>query len=190
MTQFIDHLGIHMTWKCCPQWIQMLRPGSCITNVIATCHKNFSQWERSFLWKLRCHRLKFLRHVAKTLVIQDPGPHLSIKTIFPRYEDFHVKDKTVSRKTISSLTWGSLYWQDDILILRWPPEYPQLTTLCHGCWCPGSLCRHVLRNPGIDYRKISNIRRTKSPNLDVSRLVVQLSSPNPVKPGVKSRMKM
>ena len=28
------------------------------------------------------------------------------------------------------------------------------------------------------YRKISNIRRTKSPNLNVSRLVVQLSSPN------------
>ena len=40
------------------------------------------------------------------------------------------------------------------------------------------------------YRKISNMIRTKSPNLDVSRLVAQLSSPNPVKPGVKSRMKM
>ena len=39
------------------------------------------------------------------------------------------------------------------------------------------------------YRKVSNVRRTKSPNLDVSRLVVQLSS-NPMKPGVKSRMKM
>ena len=48
--------------------------GSCITNVIATCRKNFSQWERSFLWKLRCHWLKFLRLVAKTLVIQGPGP--------------------------------------------------------------------------------------------------------------------
>ena len=40
------------------------------------------------------------------------------------------------------------------------------------------------------YRKISNIRRTKSPNLNVSRLVFQLSLPNPMKPGVKSRMKM
>ena len=37
---------------------------------------------------------------------------------------------------------------------------------------------------------MSNIRRTKSPNLYVSRLVVQLSSPNPMKPDVKSRMKM
>ena len=49
-----------------------MSPGPCITNVIATCRKNFSQWERSFLWKLRCHWLKFLRRVAKTLVIQGP----------------------------------------------------------------------------------------------------------------------
>ena len=40
------------------------------------------------------------------------------------------------------------------------------------------------------HHKISNIRRTKSPNLNVSRLVLQLSLPNPMKPGVKSRMKM
>ena len=40
------------------------------------------------------------------------------------------------------------------------------------------------------YRKISNIRRTKSQNLNDSRLVLQLSVPNPLKPGVKSRMKM
>ena len=40
------------------------------------------------------------------------------------------------------------------------------------------------------YRQISNISRTKSQNLNVSRLVLQLPLPNPVKPGVKSRMKM
>ena len=40
------------------------------------------------------------------------------------------------------------------------------------------------------YRKISNIRRTKSQTLNVSRLVLQLSLPNPMKPGVKSKMKM
>ena len=48
-------------------------PGTCITNVFATCRKNFSQWHRSFQRKLRSHWLKFLRHVAITLVIQDPG---------------------------------------------------------------------------------------------------------------------
>ena len=56
------------------------KAGPCITNVIATCRKNFSQWESSFLWKLRCHWLKFLRRVAKTLVIQ--GPDVEAKVGF------------------------------------------------------------------------------------------------------------
>ena len=34
------------------------------------------------------------------------------------------------------------------------------------------------------------LRRTKSPNVNASRLVLQLSLPDPMKPGVKSRMKM
>ena len=48
-------------------------PGPCITNVFATRRKNISQWHRSFQRKLRSHWLKFLRHVAITLVIQGPG---------------------------------------------------------------------------------------------------------------------
>ena len=40
------------------------------------------------------------------------------------------------------------------------------------------------------YRKISNIRRTQNQNLNDSRLIMQLPLPNPLKPGVKSRMKM
>ena len=40
------------------------------------------------------------------------------------------------------------------------------------------------------YRKVSNIRCTKSQYLNDSRLVLQLSLPNPMKSGVKSRMKM
>ena len=48
-------------------------PGPCITNVFATRRKNFSQWHRSFQRKLLSHLLKFLRHVAITLVIQGPG---------------------------------------------------------------------------------------------------------------------
>ena len=41
-----------------------------------------------------------------------------------------------------------------------------------------------------EYRQTSNIRHTKSLNLNVSRLVLQLSLPNPLKPHVKLRMKM
>ena len=40
------------------------------------------------------------------------------------------------------------------------------------------------------YRKTCNISRTKSQNLNDSRLILHLSLPNPLKPGVKSRMKM
>ena len=47
--------------------------GPCITNVLATRRKNFSQWHRSFQRKLLSHWLKFLRHVAITLVIQGPA---------------------------------------------------------------------------------------------------------------------
>ena len=41
-----------------------------------------------------------------------------------------------------------------------------------------------------EIRKTSSISRTKSPNLNVSCLALQLSLPNPLKPGVKLRMKM
>ena len=40
------------------------------------------------------------------------------------------------------------------------------------------------------YRKISNIRLTKSPNLNVPRLVLQFSLPNPMKLCARSSMKM
>ena len=48
-------------------------PGSCITNATWRCPKNFSQWERSFHWKLCCHWLKFLRQCQIAVVIQGPG---------------------------------------------------------------------------------------------------------------------
>ena len=42
----------------------------------------------------------------------------------------------------------------------------------------------------VIYRKISNISRTKYQNLNDSHLVLKSSLLNPLKPGVKSRMKM
>ena len=42
----------------------------------------------------------------------------------------------------------------------------------------------------MTYRQISNIIRTEFQNLFASRLVLQLSLCNILKPGVKSRMKM
>ena len=40
---------------------------------------------------------------------RETGPRLNIKTVFPRYGDSHVKDKTVD-ETVLSLTWESLCW--------------------------------------------------------------------------------
>ena len=40
------------------------------------------------------------------------------------------------------------------------------------------------------YHQISSIKHKKSKNLNVSHLVLQLSLPDPLKPGVKWRMKM
>ena len=49
------------------------------------------------------------------------------------------------------------------------------------------------RGPWSDltvYRQIYNITRTKSQNLNVSRIVLQLSLPNLLKPCIKLRMNM
>ena len=48
-------------------------PGPCLTTAKWRCRKNCSQWERSFLWKLRCHWLEFLRQCQIAVVRQSPG---------------------------------------------------------------------------------------------------------------------
>ena len=45
-------------------------PGPCLTTVIWGCHKKFSQWEHSFLWKLCCHWLKGVWQRQITIVRQ------------------------------------------------------------------------------------------------------------------------
>ena len=49
---------------------------------------------------------------------------------------------------------------------------------------------NIINHEAGMYRKISNMSHTKSPNLNVPRLVLQLSLPNQMKPSVKSGMKM
>ena len=40
---------------------------------------------------------EFFSDLRTTIVTETTGPRLNIKTIFPRYGDSHVKDKTVVR---------------------------------------------------------------------------------------------
>ena len=85
----------------------------------------------------------------------------------------------------------------------WPKMATILRTAFSSAFCFLQNCVHFIlccpcdqpfgAETGIfreNYRKISNIRRTKSPNLNVSRHILQLSLPNPMKLGVKLRMKM
>ena len=62
----------------------------------------------------------------------------------------------------------------NIIIMVWWPVYSGLSK----------------KRAKISYRKTSNIRRTQFKNFDISRLVLQLYLPKPLKPCVKSRMKM
>ena len=71
-------------------------PGPCITNVFATRRKNFSQWHRSFQRKLLSHWLKFLRHVAITLVIQGPD-----NVFATRRKNFSQWHRSFQRKLLS-----------------------------------------------------------------------------------------
>ena len=54
-----------------------------------------SRWVYGFIW-------------LWSIRLCSPGPCLNIKTVFPRYGDSLVKDKTVD-ETVLSLTWESLY---------------------------------------------------------------------------------
>ena len=62
--------------------------------------------------------------------------------------------------------------------------HPELIRIPKGLEFPDGVARQ-----STYYRKVSNIRRTKFPNFNVSRLVLYLSAPNPMTAGVKSRMK-
>ena len=79
-------------------------PGPCITNVFATRHKNSSQWQRSFQRKLRPHWLKFLRHVAITLVIQGPGqrasPLAQRDVVFLHWTSYRSNSPSVCRRLL------------------------------------------------------------------------------------------
>ena len=59
-------------------------------------------------------------------------------------------------------------------------------------WMQSKACGglQVINLFGYKYRQVSNIRRTKSQHLKNYRTVLRLSLPNPLKPGVQSRMKM
>ena len=77
-------------------------------------------------------------------------------------------------------------------LLWWVGSSDKLYASCLGQLLPVPLGVSIIINPSLDhtYRQLANLKRIKSQKLNVSRPVLQLSLSNPVKPGVKSRMKM
>ena len=80
-------------------------------------------------------------------------------------------------KRLSKQSWGWWFETPSHSLLRHSNVSGQVHWLC-SLW---------LIN---DYRKITNIRPTKSQHLNDFRLALQLSLPIPLNPGAKSRMKM
>ena len=80
---------------------------------------------------------------------------------------------------------GKTYQKTSDIPTSWATPYKKhVSPFCHCvCWWSSTV-----RYSGIgtgNYRQFSNITRTQSPNINVSRLDLQLSLPNPLKPRVK-----
>ena len=72
---------------------------------------------------------------------------------------------------------------------NWHANFRKVGSGCSAGHSPSS-CKSTGHLNEKTYRQTSNISCTKLPNLNVSRLVLQLSLQNTLKPCVKSRMKM
>ena len=109
---------------------------------------------------------------------------------------YHSRNRNSHYKMVVRLSLF-LYWKDGLIILILTLRFFVMfklqvlqSSLCYNSLRPEIECSTFCRQHFQIYRKVSNIRRTKSPNLNVSCFVLQLSLLNPMKPGVKSRTKM
>ena len=128
--------------------------------------------------------------------------------VFLRYRDSHYKHKTIVRRSYfyngNSFTCkaASWHWDSSKLICSLSCFSDWCSLNSHSMWeCQNNYLSTSIWKPLLsgtmsaslrdfeDYRQTSNIRCIKSPKLNVCRLVLQLSLPNPLKPGIGSRMK-
>ena len=135
----------------------------------------------------------------------DEGPKLKLskisgrKTMIPRRKEQSCADfRPISGQSVRTYDKVSLQRQREmsVVIVGYENHKSSLEThtqnnlLSHIYLpCSPNSIKQGLRC-GNMYRQVSNIRRTKSQHLKDSRIVLRLSLPNPLKPDVKSRMKM
>ena len=96
------------------------------------------------------------------------------------------------------LSWFPVVWWSQSNLFEDRVALSNLFWVKWNVWLHGYLyihiyiCHHHYRSRicHYKYRQISNIRCTNSQNVNISPLVLQLSSPNPLKPDFKLRMEM
>ena len=84
-----------------------LIPGPCHTTVPWRCRKNFSQWECSFHWKLRCHWLEFLWQRQISVVRQGPVTLEGTGSLWQQ-QSIRLSTQTMLM-IIHHIQWGSQY---------------------------------------------------------------------------------
>ena len=73
ITVWVATHSLHIVFHGVPQQCVTVSIRASLTTATWRCRKNFSQWERSCLWKLRYHWLKDLPQLQIDVVRQGPG---------------------------------------------------------------------------------------------------------------------
>ena len=165
-----DHIPKAVSWiKMCSIW-----------NVI----QNWSHWPHDDVikWKHFSRNWPFVR-----------GIHREFPTQRLVTRSFDVSFDLLLNKRLSKQSWG--WWFEMLSCPSWR-HCNDLFVDKHSSRCSldslwrrqATLNRFIIFQD--DYRQFSNIRRTKSQHLKDSRTDLKLSLPNPLKPDVKSRMKI
>ena len=126
----------------------------------------------------------------------DPWEQISAK---PQSKFIHFQSRNVVSKITLLISWSHLPWDNESnpCCLAVGVALPCLLCLFCLTWIQGGghnsqhCCGTGYNKQFIRcYRKTSSISRTKSQSLNVSCSLLQVSSLNPLKPGVKLIMKM
>ena len=178
-----DLSGVHYIWHC--------------STVL------YTQWFRDFLSVVgtscnmiepygKFHNRKSCPHACVTAI------HLVLCNLLCNFFHAHMGRWVYSYIHVHVYTCHGFYCQIAFPETLFNIIFVQSRGHCLSCiytsWYKPGLSLHKHGNQQncyyVNYHKISNIRRTESQHLNDSHLVLQLSVPNPLKPGAKPRMKM
>ena len=113
------------------------------------------------------------------------GPHSDSVYLGSEHRQFN-STRLVKREAGFPWPRRALIGPNQVWCVNDSPYYRELHETVHT----KQLSKSTVSVVHCKYRQSSNITHTKSQNLNVSHLVLQLSLPNPLKSGVESGMKM